>query len=265
MINFIRSLFSWPAPIMLHYRSFEMPSNGTAAAAWYPSSGGPYPVIIVSHGYSGGRHSSFTVCEKLADKGFVVVALDHSDEVKSQAQGSIDEALADLTKRPPSLDTHGYRIQEVIDAMNDLPRLSWLPADPERIAAVGHSMGGWTMIHAALRDVRIKALVSWSMGELHMLYTGQHLVDAEDLAKLTGPSLWLYGQAEEEAVLKARGRHVNAWYAFSAVKGPRSLRGIPGGNHFVYIDPIGKLGGGSPTQLKIIADETADWLSSVLK
>ena len=54
--------------------------TGKAARDAKPeTSGGPYPLIIVSHGYTGSRYLMTYLTENLASKGYVVIAIDHTD------------------------------------------------------------------------------------------------------------------------------------------------------------------------------------------
>ena len=45
------------------------------------TSGGPFPLVVVSHGYPGSRTFMTWLTENLASKGYVVAAIDHTDSV----------------------------------------------------------------------------------------------------------------------------------------------------------------------------------------
>ncbi len=49
--------------------------------------GGPYPLLIVSHGYPGSRVLLTYLTENLASKGYIVVAIDHTDSTHADATG----------------------------------------------------------------------------------------------------------------------------------------------------------------------------------
>ena len=53
--------------------------HGKAVRDAAPSSGGPFPLVIVSHGYPGNRYLMSPLAENLASKGFVTVSIDHKD------------------------------------------------------------------------------------------------------------------------------------------------------------------------------------------
>jgi len=50
-------------------------------------SDGPYPLVIVSHGYTGSRYLLTYLTENLASKGYVVVAIDHTESTFRDAAG----------------------------------------------------------------------------------------------------------------------------------------------------------------------------------
>ena len=47
------------------------------------ASGGPYPLLIISHGYPGNRYLLSHLGENLASKGYVVASIDHTDSTYS--------------------------------------------------------------------------------------------------------------------------------------------------------------------------------------
>ena len=44
---------------------------------------GPYPLLIISHGYPGNRFLLSHLAENLASKGYVVASIDHTDSTYS--------------------------------------------------------------------------------------------------------------------------------------------------------------------------------------
>jgi len=96
---------------------------------------GPFPLVIVSHGYPGNRFLLSHLTENLASKGYVVAAIDHTDS-------TYDNQLAfgsTLMNRP--LDQ-----AFVLDALADPATLGTDLAgriDAGNTAVVGYSMGGY--------------------------------------------------------------------------------------------------------------------------
>jgi hypothetical protein len=115
------------------------------------------PVIAFSHCASCLRFSSFTVAERLASFGFVVVAPDHAgdtlfDALAGNAAG-IDSAF---------LETRRQDISAVLDAVLD-PAGAVLPAglrgrlDGNHVGMYGHSYGAATVGLALKEEPRLKA------------------------------------------------------------------------------------------------------------
>lgn len=104
--------------------------------------GAPYPVIVISHGYPGNRHLLSHFGENLASKGYVCVAIDHTD---SLYQDQTDFAST-LVNRP--LD-QAFALDEIgrLSASDD-SFLSGM-ADTSRAGLIGYSMGGYGAIVSA--------------------------------------------------------------------------------------------------------------------
>ena len=100
---------------------------------------GPYPLLIISHGYPGNRFLLSHLAENLASKGYVVVSIDHTDSTydNQAAFGST------LLNRP--LDQ--------IFVLNEMARLN--ATDPtlkgminaDQTGLIGYSMGGYGVVN----------------------------------------------------------------------------------------------------------------------
>ena len=88
----------------------------------------PAPAVLLIHGYTGERGTMAGFATELADRGYVAVAVDQPGH-----GGSDPPAFADDWGGPASLDA--VRGMETVD--------------PDRIALVGHSMGGFASLAAA--------------------------------------------------------------------------------------------------------------------
>ena len=180
-------------------------------------SGAPYPVIVISHGYPGNRHLLSHFGENLASKGYICVAIDHTDS-RYQDETSFSSTLLN---RP---------IDQKF-ALNEIARLSSRAdgffaglADCSRAGLIGYSMGGYGVIvsagggitretaddeeaappgllarhvagsqqHGALIDERFKAAVAiapWGME--------RGVWDRNGLAGITTPLLLIAGSEDE--------------------------------------------------------------------
>jgi predicted dienelactone hydrolase len=105
------------------------------------TSDGPFPLIIVSHGYVGSRYLMTYLTENLASKGYVVVALDHTESTFSDSKGFastlLNRAKDDLFILNKMADLHKSKSEftGVIDANNT--------------AIIGYSMGGYGALNIA--------------------------------------------------------------------------------------------------------------------
>jgi predicted dienelactone hydrolase len=113
-----------------------------------PDSGGSYPLVIVSHGYPGSRVLLTYLTENLASKGYVAVAIDHTDSTH-----------ADATSFSSTLLNRAIDINFVLNYMTE----SFLTAvvDAERTAVIGYSMGGYGALIAAGAGVSEFGWVYW--------------------------------------------------------------------------------------------------------
>jgi len=101
----------------------------------------PFPLVIVSHGYPGNRFLMSHIGENLASKGFVVVAIDHTESTYDDQQAF----ASTLYNRP--LDQ--LFVLNEIDRLSKSDATSFLHglADAGRTAIIGYSMGGYGVVN----------------------------------------------------------------------------------------------------------------------
>jgi predicted dienelactone hydrolase len=105
-------------------------------------SDGPYPLVIVSHGYTGSRLLFTYLTENLASKGYVVVSIDHTESTFKDAAGFNSTLL--------------NRSLDVVFILNEIAQLgetgnSFLSGlvNVDLTALLGYSMGGYGVINVA--------------------------------------------------------------------------------------------------------------------
>ena len=104
---------------------------------------GNFPLIIVSHGYVGSRVLMTYLTENLASKGYIVVAIDHTESTFRDANG-FQSTLLNRSKD----------VLFVLNQMADLGKvdsknfLSGL-VDANNTALIGYSMGGYGVLNVA--------------------------------------------------------------------------------------------------------------------
>lgn len=133
-----------------------------------PVSGGRYPLILVSHGRTGMRIAYSLLCEALAARGFVVIAVDHPGDALNDWLGGT--FVDDRTNETGRVGDSGFLLDVLLGGEASTHGLG-LPApllaaiDPSRVMSVGHSYGAYTGLAAAAGvrgvqpDARISAVV----------------------------------------------------------------------------------------------------------
>jgi predicted dienelactone hydrolase len=104
---------------------------------------GPFPLIIVSHGYVGSRLLMTYLTENLASKGYIVAAIDHMESTYNDA-GGFQSTL--LNRSNDILFVLDQIAEMVKSGSNNF--LSGL-VDPANTGLIGYSMGGYGVLNAA--------------------------------------------------------------------------------------------------------------------
>lgn len=120
---------------------------------------GPFPLVILSHGYPGNRYLMSHLADNLASKGYVVVSIDHTDSTY-RTQAAFGSTLVNR-----SLDQ--------IFVLNQIEQLSadsgsFLSGlvDANNTAVIGYSMGGYGAVITAGAGVT-QLSIDYSFGAPH--------------------------------------------------------------------------------------------------
>lgn len=167
--------------------------------------GGPYPLVIFSHGSGGLRYQSLYLTEHLASHGFVVIAADHpGNTVQNLLFGGGEDAFTEGLIR-----NFGTRPLDV------LRQIAYLDAavaedgalaglvDMNRIAVSGHSFGGYTALAAAGARLDLDALAAWCDAPLDPAPLGNLPLLPVDAASVKPGACFMLQSADEIAA--ARG------------------------------------------------------------
>lgn len=157
------------------------------------ASGGPFPLVVYSHGSGGLRYVSTFFTEVLASRGYVVVAPDHAGNT------AVDEIAGTEVSREQNAVN---RVGDVAFVVTHLLERSASDGDPfagavdaDRVGVTGHSFGGFTALAAPAGytnavgsvppDPRISAVVAMA--------PYSEIIDDAGLAAVDVPTLLITG------------------------------------------------------------------------
>ena len=106
----------------------------------YDLTAGPYPLIILSPGFSIGATTYGWLAEHLASYGFVVIAPEHQEHLDAE----LDNLWQATITRPQDISTVLAYVDEQVATGGTLTGL----IDAETVAVMGHSYGGYTALAA---------------------------------------------------------------------------------------------------------------------
>ncbi|CAI8781218.1 Peptidase_S9 domain-containing protein [Pseudomonas sp. IT-347P] len=110
---------------------------GAPAVLDAPAAKGEHPLVVISHGNGGSWINQTWLASALAHQGYIVAAVNHPG---TTSRDRSPLAAAQLWQRPVDLS-------RAVDAVTAQPEKFGAVAR-DRIAIVGHSLGGWTVLEA---------------------------------------------------------------------------------------------------------------------
>lgn len=267
-------------------RGVEIPRGQPRALSvrvTFPKAGGPYPVIVFSHGMYGSEDGMEPLVNTWAERGYVVIQPTHGDSLRyadaatrrAALQGSLNN-VGDWRSRP-------QEIKFVLDNLGALEtKVSGLKGkmDKKSIGMSGHSYGAWTTQMVAgmklfagrqevsLGDPRPKAFVSLSPQGLGGSVT------KESYASMRGPMLYVSGDLDrgrgnwdpkvyrrQAFDLSPKGGRIQVWikdayHNFGGITGQR-------GEAFLRRSPLA--GPANPEHVKIVQNSTLAFWDAELK
>jgi predicted dienelactone hydrolase len=179
--------------------------------------GGPYPLLMFSHGSCGYPEQSTFLTPLLASYGFVVAAPPHPGNTLFDglpACMSATAIAASLKERPADII---FATDQLLAATADGTSPFFGAIDPQRIGMSGHSFGGLTTYLVAARDARYRIAIPMAPAALAT-------------SALMVPSLTMFGDADTYVNLDS----VRAAYGRSSA--PKLEVEIAHAGHFAFSD-----------------------------
>jgi len=198
--------------------------NGIAQQTNGPIAAGSFPLLVRAHGFSGFRNDSVYILQHLASNGYVVVAPDFP---LSNLNAPGGPTLADVGEQARDLS---FLIDTVTADDSDVSSFLFGHVDTTKIGAIGHSLGGATVLlatyHSTLRDPRILATVA--LAPLGCVFLDGFFDSA------TVPLIIEGGTAD--MITPYQSNHLQP-YGF--VQAPKYLLTLDGGTHLGFADRLG--------------------------
>ena len=118
----------------------------------YDLAGGPYPLVVLSPGFSIGTSTYAWLAEHLASYGFVVLALEHREHLDPE-----NELWRSAIERPQAILAVFAYVDKQVESGGLLEGL----IDQDLVAVIGHSYGGYTSLAAAGARIDTAAFQSY--------------------------------------------------------------------------------------------------------
>jgi dienelactone hydrolase len=204
---------------------------------WYPEAGGSagaLPLILFSHHSGGTRHASTFLTTHLASHGYLVAAMDHSEVVAPELLRKDNETPEQKAKRGEGWIAS--RLPDLVFLLDYMlsQQLPEVRIDADRIGAVGHSFGGWTVLEAPSVEPRIRSVVALAPGGSRKRRAG--IIPATAEFRWTREVSLLLVAADQDACLP-----IDSMYElFERAPEPKKMIVLERADHMHFLDDVEK-------------------------
>ncbi len=199
-----------------------------AIAGYYPTEGpqvGPFPVVVVAHGFQLPPSQYTTYVQRLATHGYVAVTADYKAEL--------------------------FASDHVANAAQVLAGIDWVAAEPalagiadtNNVGLTGHSLGGKLAIYGAVMDGRVRASITLDPVDGAQMCTPQKCPDVSDMLPTDIP-LGFVGETLDGAggFMPCAPSADNFLTFFAQATAPALAVTVQGANHMSFLDDVDTCG-----------------------
>ncbi|WOT05033.1 alpha/beta hydrolase family protein [Shewanella youngdeokensis] len=122
---------------------FEIAANAYRDAAIAQQSKQTFPLVVLSHGYTGYRTIMFYLAEHLAANGYIVAAIDHTDSTNAE----VNMVTNPFSGFFSTLLNRSRDQQFTLDYLTSQPHFATNIINKDHAGLVGYSMGGFGAIN----------------------------------------------------------------------------------------------------------------------
>ena len=226
-----------------------------------PATGGPYPVIIVSHGAGGNWDTHYAQAQHLASHGYAVLCLEHvgsnTDRLKNglRLMDNLNKMIRDAKEvlgRPQDVS---FAVDRVMDWNTSHEKLRGR-LDSSHIGVLGHSFGAYTTmvicgvrptldwleppdprakgLGPTLRDARVACGVALSpQGVAEPFFIN------ESFATLSAPLMGISGTEDKQQGIIPPTNRYKAFSLWPQMKGQHKFVWLANAHHLDFTDATG--------------------------
>jgi chlorophyllase len=208
--------------------SIDVEGVAVAIDCFYPAAGptaGPFPVVVVAHGFQLPPTQYTSYVKRLATHGYVALTADF----KAELFGTDHSANA-------------RQVVAGIDWAADEPALAGL-ADTNNVGLTGHSLGGKLAVFGATFDERVRASVTLDPVDGAQMCDADLCPDVTDMLPLEIP-LGFVGETLDASggFMPCAPEADNFLSFFAAASGPALAVTVHGANHMSFLDDVASCG-----------------------
>jgi carboxymethylenebutenolidase len=195
-----------PVGVSAETVAYRAGKDNVKAVRYRPAGKGPFPAVVVIHGDRGPTEWVKQQARRLAEKGYVAVAV---DLYRGELPKTVEEAH--ILERALPEEQVLANLKAAVDHLTASKEVR-----KERIGVLGWDMGGGYALDGAMRDERLRAVV---------VCYGRLSTDPEALAKLRAPVLGIFAAKDEgispdtikrfEAAMKKAGKRLTGVHVYA--------------------------------------------------